>query len=159
MPWARNTSPSFRSRVICYTENKSVILKIKVKWQSTPVFLLDNPIDRAARWAPVPGVAQSETTGHINSLASPKAECNHICFNQATGYDRKAKRGRVKRALIIVSNPSHVNRFSKESKIVNFIWFFKIMAQSLGWEDTKVNVKFKQYVWIYSHLSLSLDFF
>ena len=33
------------------------------------------------------------------------------------------------------------------------------MAQSLGWEDTKVNVKFKQYVWIYSHLSLSLDFF
>ena len=42
------------------------------KWQSTPVFLLENPRDRGAWWAAVYGVAQSQTRLKRLSSSSSK---------------------------------------------------------------------------------------
>ena len=39
------------------------------KWQPTPVFLPENPMDRGAWQATVPGVTESDTTVHMSVRA------------------------------------------------------------------------------------------
>lgn len=72
---------------------------------------------------------------------TPKAECDHILslfLDQVTSHSRKAESNRFKLDSGILQNLSHDSSLSKESKIVNSMSFFKIMARSLGQDDTKL---------------------
>ena len=107
----------------------------KRKWQPTPVFLQENPMDRGAWWAAVHGVAQSQT--RLKRLSM------HACIGEGNGnplqyscLQNPRDRGAWWAAVYGVAQSwTRLKRLSSSSSSNMFVTYMLTSVISSSWID------------------------